>query len=66
MRKEGIHLRSINPSTPILIREFPNEEARLVATYKNGRERTAVVNDMDTASVVQELQRLVAAGNHFQ
>jgi|TARA_B100000780_G_C20655744_1_gene261131 NADH dehydrogenase (ubiquinone) 1 alpha subcomplex subunit 2 len=56
----------LNPSTPILIREHPGEEARLIASYGFGVERRVVVDNMDEAGVEKELKKLVAAGDYMK
>lgn len=55
-------MKALNPSTPILIREHPGEEARIIATYGYGVERKVVVDGMDQSQIEREVQNLVAAG----
>jgi len=59
-------VKALNPSTPILIREHPGEEARLIATYGYGVERRVVVDGMDESSVEKELEKLVLAGDYMK
>ena len=59
-------MKALNPSTPILIREHPGEEARLIATYGYGVERRVVVDGMDESSVEKELEKLVLAGDYMK
>lgn len=63
VRSQYKHVKALNPSTPILIREHPGEEARLIATYGYGVERKVIVDGMDETGVERELKNLVAAGD---
>ena len=62
VRSQYKHVKALNPSTPILIREHPGEEARIIATYGYGVERKVVVDGMDQSQIEREVQNLVAAG----
>ena len=66
VRSQYTHVKALNPSTPILIREHPGEEARLIATYGYGVERRVVVDGMDESSVEKELEKLVLAGDYMK
>ena len=66
VRSQYKHVKALNPSTPILVREHPGEEARLIATYGFGVERRVVVDGMDETGVESELKKLVAAGQYMK
>ena len=66
VRSQYKHVKACNPSTSILIREHPGEEARLIATYGYGVERRVVVDGMDESGVEQELKKLVTAGEFMK
>ncbi|KAJ2725577.1 hypothetical protein GGI07_001206 [Coemansia sp. Benny D115] len=53
-------LKQANPGLPILIREASGVESRIIARFEHGRERKAVVDNMDASAVGKKFDALVA------
>jgi NADH dehydrogenase (ubiquinone) 1 alpha subcomplex subunit 2 len=55
-------IKRANPLLPILVREAPGAEARLVARFARGAERSVSVQGKSAADVERALQDLAAQG----
>eukprot|EP00877_Chromochloris_zofingiensis_P013554 jgi/Chrzof1/8452/Cz03g11040.t1 len=55
-------LKKANPELPILVREAKGTEAKLIARYDYGVEKSASIQNLDTAAIASKLQELVKAG----
>lgn len=62
VQNQYAHLKSINPDTPILVREHTGEKARIMATYDFGVERNEDVDGFDETGVEQAVKSLVEGG----
>ncbi|KAI8466077.1 MAG: NADH:ubiquinone oxidoreductase 11 kDa subunit [Monoraphidium minutum] len=55
-------MKKANPDFPILVRECSGAEAKLVARYDFGVEKSVSIQDLDSGAVAAKLQELIKAG----